>query len=56
MRLLLSPGESWRTRSLLNFTPLFESDHLAGDKEKENEDDEVIARLLEEDLGYVDMM
>lgn len=34
-------------RSLLNFLPLFESDPFAGDKE---DDDEAIARLLEEDV------
>jgi len=36
--------------SVLNLISLFASDSLAGDNEVEEEDDEVIARLLEEDL------
>jgi len=36
--------------SVLNLISLFASDSLAGDNEVEEEDDEVIARLLEENL------
>jgi len=36
--------------SVLNLISLFASDSLVGDNEVEEEDDEVIARLLEEDL------